>query len=111
MHALAPSGPVLLRRLLLVLVTALIVARPLVLGEEPGLSANLADPWGMVLTLLWLLAAVGWAAWRYWLPPLARNRRLLLTGTAAWYRRPCWRRSRSFSSVPRLRLGTSFLLG
>ncbi len=69
MHALAPSGPVLLRRLLLVLVTALIVARPLVLGEEPGLSANLADPWGMVLTLLWLLAAVGWVAWRFWLRP------------------------------------------
>jgi hypothetical protein len=69
MQVLAPNGPALLRRLLLVLVTALIVARPLVLGEEPGLSANLADPWGMVLTLLWLLAAVGWAAWRFWLRP------------------------------------------
>jgi len=73
MHALAPSGPVLLRRLLVVLVTALIVARPLVLGEEPGLSANLADPWGMVLTLLWLLAAVGWAAWRFWLRPVSAS--------------------------------------
>ncbi len=71
MHVLASSGPILLRRLLLVLVTALIVARPLVLGEEPGLSANLADPWGMVMTLLWLLAAVGWAAWRFWLRPAA----------------------------------------
>lgn len=53
------------------LVTGLIVARPLVLGEDPGLSANLADPWGMVLTLLWLLAAAGWAAWRFWLRPAA----------------------------------------
>ena len=58
---------------MLVLVTALIVARPLVLGEEPGLSANLADPWGMVLTLLWLLAAVGWAAWRFWLRPASQG--------------------------------------
>jgi tetratricopeptide (TPR) repeat protein len=74
MYALASSGPVLLRRLLLVLVTALIVARPLVLGEEPGLATNLADPWGMVLTLLWLLAAVGWAAWRFWLRPSAQSR-------------------------------------
>ncbi len=56
------------------LVTTLIVARPLVLGEEPGLSANLADPWGMVLTLLWLLAAAGWAAWRFWLRPVSASR-------------------------------------
>lgn len=73
MPALAPNGPVLLRRLLVALVTALIVARPLVLGEDAGLSANLADPWGMVLTLLWLLAAVGWAAWRFWLRPSSQG--------------------------------------
>jgi tetratricopeptide (TPR) repeat protein len=66
---LAQSGPELLRRLLLTLATALIVARPLVLGEDAGLAASLTDPWGMALTLLWLLAAVGWAAWRYWLRP------------------------------------------
>jgi hypothetical protein len=59
------SAPVLLRRLLLVLVTTLLVARPLVLGEEPSLTDPLADPWGMVLTLLWLIAAVGWAVWRF----------------------------------------------
>jgi hypothetical protein len=52
-----------------VLVTALIVARPLVLGEDAGLTETLADPWGMVLTFLWLFVAVGWAAWRFWLRP------------------------------------------
>ncbi|MHB1423612.1 MAG: O-antigen ligase family protein [Gemmataceae bacterium] len=71
---LAPNGPALLRRLILVLATALIVARPLVIGEDPGLSANLADPWGMVLTLFWLLAAAGWAAWRFWLRSAAPSR-------------------------------------
>jgi tetratricopeptide (TPR) repeat protein len=75
MHVLASSGPVLLRRLLLVLATALIVARPLVLGEDPGLLANLSDPWGMVLTLLWLLAAAGWATWRFWLRPTSPSLR------------------------------------
>jgi len=65
----AREGPVLLRRLVLALATTLIVARPLVVGEDPGLTANLADPWGLMLTLCWLLAAVGWAAWRYWLRP------------------------------------------
>ncbi|HTU93139.1 MAG TPA: hypothetical protein VMF69_23875, partial [Gemmataceae bacterium] len=74
MQVLAPSAPALLRRLLLVLATALIVARPLVIGEDAGLSSNLADPWGMVLTLLWLLAAAGWAAWRFWLRPSSPSR-------------------------------------
>jgi len=55
--------------MLLVLVTTLLVARPLVLGEEPGLTDSLADPWGMILTLLWLTAAFGWAVWRFWLRP------------------------------------------
>ena len=63
-QAPAPDGPVLLRRLLLALATTLIVARPLVVGEDPGLTTYLADPWSLVLTLFWLLAAVGWAAWR-----------------------------------------------
>jgi O-antigen ligase len=54
----------ILWRALVVLVTALIVARPMVLGEDPGLQADFSDPGGMLLTLLWLLAAAGWALWR-----------------------------------------------
>jgi hypothetical protein len=63
------TGPVLLRRAVLVLVATLLVARPLVLGEGPGLTDGMADPSGMVLTLLWMIAATGWAAWRFWLRP------------------------------------------
>jgi hypothetical protein len=66
------TGPDLLRRALLVLVTTLLVARPIVLGEDPGQTDSLSDPWGMVLTLLWLVAAAGWAAWRFWLRPRTR---------------------------------------
>src|SRR5262249_37806910 len=55
-----------LRRVLLGLVTALIVARPLVLGEDPGLLIDLSDSTNMVLSLLWLTAAVGWGVWRGW---------------------------------------------
>jgi len=44
----------------------LIVARPLVLGEDPGLLDNTSSATGLTLTLLWFLAAVGWAAWRAW---------------------------------------------
>jgi hypothetical protein len=51
---------------LLGLVTALIVARPLVLGEDPGLGSRLTDGSSFVLSALWLLAAVGWAGWRVW---------------------------------------------
>jgi hypothetical protein len=40
------------------------VARPLVLGEDPGLLDPLSSPSGLWLTVLWLLAAVGWAVWR-----------------------------------------------
>jgi hypothetical protein len=60
------SGPELLRRLLLGLITALIVARPLVLGEDPGLLDHASGAAGLTLTLLWFLAAVGWAIWRAW---------------------------------------------
>ena len=56
----------MLRRLLLALITALIVARPLVLGEDPGLLDRLSNPWSLLLSLLWFLAAVGWAIWRAW---------------------------------------------
>jgi hypothetical protein len=63
----APApGPVMLRRMTLVLVVALLVARPVVLGEDPGLLSNMADPAGMVLTLLWMAAAVAWVGWRLW---------------------------------------------
>jgi O-antigen ligase len=63
---LAGEGPELLRRVLLGLVTALIVARPLVLGEDPGLTAPLSDASNLVLTFLWLAAVTGWAVWRLW---------------------------------------------
>jgi hypothetical protein len=63
----------LLRRVLLVLVTGLLVARPLVLGEDPGLTDELSDAGGLVLNLLWMAAALGWAAWR------------LLTRKGDWY--------------------------
>jgi O-antigen ligase len=66
--ALAESPPVppgeVLRRTLLILVTTLVVARPAVLGEDPGMLTDLSDPSNMVLTLLWFAAAVVWAVWR-----------------------------------------------
>jgi tetratricopeptide (TPR) repeat protein len=52
--------------LLLGLITALVVARPLVLGEDPGLLDHLSGAAGLVLSFLWLVAAVGWAVWRAW---------------------------------------------
>jgi O-Antigen ligase len=52
--------------LLLGLITALVVARPLVLGEDPGLLDHSSSGTGLVLTLLWFLAALGWAVWRAW---------------------------------------------
>src|SRR5436309_1972532 len=62
----ASPGPEGLRRALLGLITALIVARPLVPGEDPGLLAPLTSTTNLVLTLLWLVAVLGWAAWRAW---------------------------------------------
>jgi hypothetical protein len=70
----APArGPELLRRVLLGLVLALIVARPLVPGEDIGLVQALSGASGLFLALGWLLLAVGWAGWRCW------------TGKAVWY--------------------------
>src|SRR5437773_9964181 len=66
-------GPEGLRRGLLGLVTALIVARPLVAGEDPGLLAPLSSTSNLVLTLLWIVAVLGWAVWRAW------------SGDGAWY--------------------------
>jgi O-antigen ligase/tetratricopeptide (TPR) repeat protein len=65
--AVAPPAPrtALPRQIVLAGATALIVARPLVLGEDPGLlDRPLSQPSGMVLSFLWLLLAVGWAIWR-----------------------------------------------
>ncbi len=53
--------------------TALLVARPVVLGEDPGLTDELSDAGGQVLNLLWLAAGLGWATWR------------LLTRKGDWY--------------------------
>ncbi|MFQ3593186.1 MAG: hypothetical protein SNJ82_08360 [Gemmataceae bacterium] len=52
------------RRGLLMLLTTLIVARPLVRGESLGLVSDLADPGGLVWALGVLLGCGGWAAWR-----------------------------------------------
>jgi hypothetical protein len=61
------SGAELLRRLLLGAITALVVARPLVLGEDPGLlGKHVSNPAGLLLTLLWFVVAVMWAGWRLW---------------------------------------------
>jgi O-antigen ligase len=49
---------------LLALVTALVVARPLVLGEDPGLTSRLSSTWGLWLSMLWLVTGIGWACWR-----------------------------------------------
>ncbi len=59
-------GPELLRQSVMVLVVGLIVARPLIYGGDPGLLVADNDPSGLVLTLLWLVAAAGWALWRVW---------------------------------------------
>jgi O-antigen ligase len=55
-----------MNRLLLGWTAALLAARPLVAGEDPGLLSPLSHPAGMVLTLGWFVALVGWAAWRVW---------------------------------------------
>ncbi|HZT81277.1 MAG TPA: O-antigen ligase family protein [Gemmataceae bacterium] len=102
--ALSPGrGPELLRKLVLVLATALIVARPVVLGEDPGLTESLSGPSGMALTLGWLAAALGWAGWRLWsgqgswyvgpteVALLAVTALVFLSGAAAaHYKHPAW---------------------
>lgn len=56
----------LFRRILLAGLVALLVARPVVSGEDPGLSAPLSEPSNLVLTQLWLALAAGWFCWRLW---------------------------------------------
>jgi O-antigen ligase len=60
------AGSAALRRALLVLVVALIVARPLVRGEDPGQLSDLSDPGSLTLTLVALVGCAGWAGWRLW---------------------------------------------
>jgi O-antigen ligase len=92
------------RQVLLVGATALIVARPLVLGEDPGLlNQPLSEPVGLVLSLLWLVLAVGWAGWRMWAQEGAWRASLvdlalavvvglafLSAAVAAPYKHPAW---------------------
>jgi O-antigen ligase len=98
-----PDWPARLRRGLVILVTALVVARPLVLGEDPGQVDPISDATGHVLTLLWLVAAVGWAGWRLWHGQgvwhgglveagllAAAGAYFLSSGVAAAYRHPAW---------------------
>ena len=58
----------MVRRMLLIVVTGLLVARPFVNGEDPTLQAKLEDQDAstMVLTIIWFVAAVLWAIWRLW---------------------------------------------
>lgn len=56
----------LTRRIVLGLVTALIVARPLLSGEDPGRTHPATGNAGQDIAFLWLLAAAGWSAWRAW---------------------------------------------
>ena len=49
--------------ILLVATIALIVARPLVSGEDPALASNITDPSGTTITLMWFLLAGAWSLW------------------------------------------------
>jgi hypothetical protein len=59
-------GQELLRRALLGLATALIVARGLVPSEEAALLNPRSNPLGLAIPLLWFCGLVTWAAWRIW---------------------------------------------
>src|SRR5262249_14318314 len=100
--AAGAAGGDTVRRALLLLLTGMVVARPLVPGEDPGLTSDLTDAGGPLLVLLTLVAGVAWAGWRLW----ARRGELrvgvvevaLLVGVAllffsagtASYKRPAW---------------------
>jgi tetratricopeptide (TPR) repeat protein len=75
----------------------------LVLGEDPGLLDQSSSGTGLVLTLVWFLAAVGWAVWRAWsgeaspLLSAVEGGLLVVVGTvmasalgAASYKHPAW---------------------
>jgi hypothetical protein len=57
---------VTLRRALLALAVALLVARPLVKGDNLDLLDEAGEFTGLNLTLLWLVAAGLWSLWRIW---------------------------------------------
>jgi hypothetical protein len=93
----------MLRRVLLGWLTALIVARPLLPGEDPGLLLPTTGTAGLLLTLSWLFAAVGWAAWRAWSGQATWRVGWVEAGllgvavsgflgadTVAWYTHPAW---------------------
>ena len=60
-----PPGADLLRRVLLGLVTVLVVARPLVPGDDPARNFPWTGIANQVLTFGWLLTGFGWAVWRF----------------------------------------------
>src|SRR5262245_63697833 len=64
--ALERPGPFVLGRLLVVVAAVLIVSRPMIRGEDPGLISDLAEPGGMVWVFLALLGCVAWSLWRPW---------------------------------------------
>src|SRR5262249_21711457 len=91
------------RRVLLGLVTALLVARPLLPGEDPGRTLPTTGTAGLAVIFLWLLAAAGWAGWRAWSrQPRWRGSAVecgllavalsafLSAGVAAGYKHPAW---------------------
>jgi O-antigen ligase len=101
----APPGPraELLRRILLGLVTALIVVRALVPGEDVGLLEPGANPIGLLVPLLWLCGLAAWAAWRSlsrqldWYGGLVESGLLVVvlfsfisTAWVASYQHPAW---------------------
>src|SRR5688572_24283983 len=60
-----PVGPgvEVFRRVLLGALAALLVARPLVFGEDPGQLFAPTDTGNLILTFLWLLLAAAYAGW------------------------------------------------
>ncbi len=68
MSADAPlaAGPSRLRRALLGLAAALVVARTLLPAEDPGLLESSSNALALVVPFLWFVALAGWAAWRWW---------------------------------------------
>ena len=48
---------------MLIATIAMIVARPLVSGEDPALASNITDPSGTTITLMWFLLASAWSLW------------------------------------------------
>ena len=100
-------GPELMRRVLLGATTALLAARMLAPGEDPGLLHDSSGAVNLILVLLWLLAAVGLAAWRGLVAPRRLARRIGRNGPAR-RRRPRLRQrgdGRLSAAGPAHRLG------